>query len=38
MDAVAYWKREGVEVSKLPAEKQAELFTKYATQIGLGIV
>lgn len=36
--AVDYWKGKGVEFGKLPAGKQAELLTSFATQIAIGIV
>lgn len=36
--ALEYWKGKGVEFGKLPAGKQAELLTKFSTQIALGII
>jgi hypothetical protein len=36
--AVNYWKGKGVEFGKLPAGKQAELLTSFATQVAIGII
>lgn len=36
--ALEYWKGKGVEFGKLPAGKQAELLTKFSTQIAIGVI
>lgn len=37
-DAVSYWKEKGVKFSNLPAERQAELVTSFATQVAIGVL
>lgn len=36
--AIRYWKEKGVELARLPPEKQTELMASFQAQIALGVI